>query len=179
MGIFPMDFGGMTPDSQPTVCVALGSNLGNPADTVRRAMGRLESLAASGFRCSSLWESSPVDCPPGSPRFINAAVLLVPHPGETPESFLGQLQNLEREFGRRPKVILNEPRPLDLDLIAWGSEVRNSPTLILPHPRAHQRRFVLEPLAELAPDLLLPGQTVSVQKLLADLPPDPTVRRID
>jgi 2-amino-4-hydroxy-6-hydroxymethyldihydropteridine diphosphokinase len=83
------------------------------------------------------------------------------------------LQELEREFGRRPKQVLNEPRPLDLDLIAFGAETRQAAALVLPHPRAHLRRFVLQPLAEIAPDLVLPGQGKPVLDLLLALPPDP------
>lgn len=77
-----------------------------------------------------------------------------------------------------PKKILNEPRPLDLDLIVFGNEVHNSPELILPHPRAHLRRFVLQPLAEIAPDLILPGQGRSVAELLAELPAGEVIARI-
>ena len=100
---------------------------------------------------------------------MNAAVALTLRPGETPESLLAKLQALEKEFGRRPKVVLNEPRPLDLDLIAFGGEVRNTPELILPHPRAHLRRFVLQPLGEVAPEFVLPGQTRTVAELLQSL----------
>ena len=122
---------------------------------------------------SSLWETTPVDCPPGSPVFVNAVVGLIPRAGETPESLLAKLQGLEQEFGRRPKQVLNEPRPLDLDLIAFGSETRAGKELTLPHPRAHQRRFVLQPLSEIAPDLILPGQKKTVLQLLGELPPAP------
>jgi 2-amino-4-hydroxy-6-hydroxymethyldihydropteridine diphosphokinase len=87
---------------------------------------------------------------------------------------LRKLQALEREFGRKPKQVLNEPRPLDLDLIAFGHELRGTNELILPHPRAHQRRFVLAPLAEIAPQLVLPGQTETVTELLAGLKGDET-----
>ena len=76
--------------------------------------------------------------------------------------------------GRR-RNHLNEPRPLDLDLIAFGTETRDRPELILPHPRAHLRRFVLQPLSEIAPDLILPGQAKSVLDLLCDLPEAETV----
>jgi 2-amino-4-hydroxy-6-hydroxymethyldihydropteridine diphosphokinase len=109
---------------------------------------------------------------------VNAVVALVPRTTETPESLLQKLRALEKEFGRAPKKALNEPRPLDLDLIAFGNEIRNTPELILPHPRAHQRRFVLQPLGEIAAELILPGQTKTVAQLLAQLPPDETVTRI-
>lgn len=160
------------------VLVALGSNLGDSAALLRGAMDRLESLSMAPVRRSSVWTSTPVDCPPGSPVFVNAAVSLAPRPGETPESLLAALQVLESEAGRRPKKVHNEARPLDLDLIAWGGEVRGTPELTLPHPRAHLRRFVLQPLAELAPDLVLPGQSRTVAGLLAGLPPDGAMRRV-
>jgi 2-amino-4-hydroxy-6-hydroxymethyldihydropteridine diphosphokinase len=101
---------------------------------------------------------------------VNAIVGLRLRAGETPESLLAKLQALEKESGRRPKRILNEPRPLDLDLIAFGGKTRTSQELTLPHPRAHQRRFVLQPLSEIAPDLILPGQKKTVLQLLGKLP---------
>ena len=118
-----------------------------------------------------------MDCPPGSPDFLNAVVALTPRKDETPESLLTKLEQLERDFGRRPKEVLNEPRPLDLDLIAFGQERRVTEQLSLPHPRAHLRRFVLQPLSEIAPDFILPGQTETVGELLAHLPADPGVKR--
>ena len=110
--------------------------------------------------------------------FVNTVVILVPLPGETPESLLGKLQTLESEFGRRPKVIHNEPRPLDLDLILFGEEIRRTEKLNLPHPRAHLRRFVLQPLSEIAPDLVFPGQRKTVSALLAELPEGERVKRL-
>jgi 2-amino-4-hydroxy-6-hydroxymethyldihydropteridine diphosphokinase len=149
--------------------VALGSNLGDSARLLVEAMGRLTALAADAPLRSSLWRTTPVDCPPGSPPFLNAVVRFRPRAGETPESLLDALQALEREFGRQPKQVRNEPRPLDLDLIAFGAERRATPVLTLPHPRAHRRRFVLQPLSEIAPDLVLPGQTLAVAALLEGL----------
>jgi 2-amino-4-hydroxy-6-hydroxymethyldihydropteridine diphosphokinase len=163
----------------PLAYVAIGSNLGDPVRNVRAAIARLAELSAAPLRVSSLWRSAPVDCPPGSPPFVNAAVALAPRPGETPESLLAKLQALEREFGRRPKQIANEPRPLDLDLIAFGRETRGAPELTLPHPRAHQRRFVLQPLSEIAPELVLPGQTRTVAQLLAALETQENLERLE
>ncbi len=159
------------------VLVALGSNLGDSAALVLQAMARLEVFCAEPSRRSSLWESAPVDCPPGSPSFVNAAVALVPRTGLTPEALLDGLQALEREFGRRPKAVLNEARPLDLDLIAFGVETRATERLILPHPRAHLRKFVLAPLAEVAPEFVLPGFSARVIDLLAELRTEERVLR--
>jgi 2-amino-4-hydroxy-6-hydroxymethyldihydropteridine diphosphokinase len=158
--------------------IALGSNLGNPTDLVRRAIEQLQLLSDQPLLKSSLWQSTPVDCPPGSPPFVNAVVGLAPRTAETPATLLRQLQKLEKKFGRRPKKILNEPRPLDLDLIAFGSQTMNSPNLILPHPRAHLRRFVLQPLSEIAPDFVFPGQTKTVRQLSRGLKSREVVREL-
>jgi len=158
--------------------VALGSNLGDSQKIILDAMTRLQIFSDEPILKSSLWETSPVDCPADSPKFVNAVVGLVPKKNETPESLLEKLRGLEKEFGRSQKKILNEPRPLDLDLIAFGNEIRNSPELILPHPRAHERRFVLQPLNEIAPELVLPGQSKTISQLLAGLQNHEIVTRL-
>jgi 2-amino-4-hydroxy-6-hydroxymethyldihydropteridine diphosphokinase len=131
-------------------------------------MEQLQNFSDAPLLKSSLLRSAPVDCPPGSPPFVNAVVAFRPRSGETPESLLAKLQQLETTFGRQPKKVMNEPRPLDLDLIALGNEIRSTPALTLPHPRAHQRQFVLEPLSQIAPELVLPGQTKTVAELVKD-----------
>jgi 2-amino-4-hydroxy-6-hydroxymethyldihydropteridine diphosphokinase len=158
--------------------VALGSNLGDSVALLRCAMDRVQEFSTQSLLKSSLWQSTPVDCPRGSPMFVNAVVALTPREGETPGTLLDKLHALELEFGRRPRQVLNEPRPLDLDLIAFGDEVRDTPRLTLPHPRAHLRRFVLEPLNEIAPDLVLPRQTRTVGHLLAGLCTGEVVTRL-
>ena len=159
--------------------VALGSNLDDSRQILAQVIARLQEFSDAPLLKSSFIKTAPVDCPPGSPDFLNAVVGLAPRAGETPESLHAKLQALEKEFGRQPKKVLNEPRLLDLDLIAFGNETRpaapkhgeggNSPELILPHPRAHRRKFVLQPLAEIAPDFVLPGQTKTAAQLLAAL----------
>jgi 2-amino-4-hydroxy-6-hydroxymethyldihydropteridine diphosphokinase len=158
--------------------IALGSNLGDPREILRQAFDRLQELSQTPVRRSSLWRSAPVDCPPGSAEFLNAACALQPFADETPESLLAKLQALERDFGRRPKQVLNEPRPLDLDLIAFGCEVRNTPQLTLPHPRACERAFVVLPLSEVAPRAVLPGQVLSLQELARRLASTRAVQRL-
>ena len=91
---------------------------------------------------------------------------------------LQKLRGLEVECGRLPKQVLNEPRLLDLDLICFGAEIRHTPELTLPHPRAHLRKFVLCPLSEIAPDLILPGQSKTVAQLLKDLRSDEQIKRL-
>jgi len=162
----------------PIAYIALGSNLGDSRDTVLRAMERLQELSTQPLVKSSLLETKPIDCPPGSPNFVNAAVALVPRADETPESLLQKLQALEKEFGRTPKKVLNESRPLDLDLIAYGNEVRSTPKLTLPHPRAHSRQFVLQPLSEIDRELVLPGQDKPVSELLTQLTSAEIVRKL-
>lgn len=159
------------------VFVALGSNLGDSRKTILDALMRLQEFSDKPILKSFLWQTTPVDCPPGSPAFLNAVAGFIPRREETPESFFQKLRELEMEFGRTPKKVLNEARPLDLDLIAFGQETRNTPVLTLPHPRAHLRRFVLQPLCEIAPELILPGQERAVAELLADLPPGELVTR--
>jgi 2-amino-4-hydroxy-6-hydroxymethyldihydropteridine diphosphokinase len=160
----------LLPDYQSCAFISLGSNLGDSLQIIRNAFLALQDLTCEPLLKSSLWQTGPIDCPPGSPLFINAMAGLVQRAGETPESLLAKLQALEIKAGRQHKTVLNEPRLLDLDLIAFGCEIRQTPVLVLPHPRAHQRWFVLQPLVEIAPDLLLPGQTMSVKQLLTRVP---------
>ncbi len=158
----------------PVVFIALGSNRGDSRQIILQALERLQQLSDEPLQRASLWRTAPVECPPGSAPFVNTVVGLRAREGETPESLLGKLQELEKAFGRRPKMILNEPRELDLDLIAFGGLIRNTDCLKLPHPRAHERAFVLAPLAEIAPDLVLPKQTKTVRQLLEQLGPNVT-----
>jgi len=158
--------------------IALGANLGEPLNTFRAVLRLLTAWSPHPLRVSSVWQTPPVHCPAGSPPFFNAVVMLIPGPTETPESLLERLLSLERSFGRQPSSVRNAPRPLDLDLVAFGQEQRHTETLTLPHPRAHLRRFVLQPLSELAPNLILPGQSLTVTQLLEQLPPLPGMHRV-
>ena len=162
----------------PHAFIALGSNLGDSCELIRQAMLELQDFSERPLLKSSLWQTAPVDCPPGSPAFVNAVVGLLPVFGETPESLLEKLQATEKKFNRLPKTVLNEPRTLDLDLIAFAGEIRFTPRLVLPHQRAYQRRFVLQPLSEIAPDLVLPGQKKTVTELLGDLPADESMKKL-
>jgi 2-amino-4-hydroxy-6-hydroxymethyldihydropteridine diphosphokinase len=92
---------------------------------------------------------------------------LTPAPELSAEEFLRELQCIEQQFGRVREGVINAPRPLDLDLLAYGRLIQTTPSLTLPHPRAHLRHFVLQPLQEIAPDYLFPGQKKTVRELLA------------
>jgi 2-amino-4-hydroxy-6-hydroxymethyldihydropteridine diphosphokinase len=147
--------------------VGLGSNLGEREVTLRAAIGRLRGLPdVEVIQVSSFRDTEPggsVD----QPRFLNGAVEL--ETGLTARALLGALLELERAFGRdRTAGPLHGPRTLDLDLLLYGAETIDEPLLNVPHPRLQERRFVLEPLAELDPDLEVPGQG-PVQTLLARL----------
>lgn len=161
----------------PLALIAIGANIGNPVQTVLQVVDRLADLSAGPILRSSLWRTEPVDCPPGTPPFVNAAVAIVPIPDETPESLLKKLLAIENDFGRTRQGH-NAPRTLDLDLIAFGTETRQSADLTLPHPRAQARRFVLQPLAEIVPAFVLPGQKATIAELLATLPGGERIERL-
>ncbi len=149
--------------SLPAVFLGLGANLGDRAAALDRALGL---LGAKGFRVrrmSSLYETEPVGGPPQGP-FLNAVV-----EGETllpPSELLGACLGVEREMGR-VRAERNGPRVIDVDILLYGDVVLESDELVLPHPRFHERRFVLVPLAELAPRLRHPVLRASVLELLA------------
>ena len=147
--------------------VGLGSNLGDRDTTLRAAVGRLAGLPETEVRgVSALRDTEPVGYV-DQPRFLNGAVEL--ETGLAPRALLDALLELERAFGRdRTASVPQGPRTLDLDLLLYGEETIDEPGLDVPHPRLHERRFVLEPLAELDPALVVPGQG-PVQSLLAEL----------
>lgn len=130
--------------------IGIGGNLGDAALTVRQAIERLQPLG--GLRCSSLYRSAPVDAQ--GPDFINAVVEL--QTALSPMELLATLQAIELDFGRQ-RPYRNAPRTLDLDLLLHGDAHMDTQALTLPHPRLHQRAFVLLPLLELAPELQAPG----------------------
>ncbi|HYD74743.1 2-amino-4-hydroxy-6-hydroxymethyldihydropteridine diphosphokinase [Ramlibacter sp.] len=150
-----------------TAYVALGANLGDPRAAVLAAMDRLGTLPHTRVTArSSLWRTAPVGTT--GPDFVNAVVALrttLPAPG-----LLAALQRLELEAGReRPWP--NAPRTLDLDLLLYGEARIASPRLVVPHPRMHERAFVLAPLAEIAPALVPPGALAAMtSQVIARIP---------
>ena len=153
------------------VGIALGSNLEDRSAELDAGIAFLRLLAENHqVRESPRIETAPVDCPPGSPPFLNSvAEIEVDTVFLPPLNLLACLQEFEMERGRSPLHDVNTPRPLDLDIIYYGSERFDQMGLVIPHPRAHLRRFVLEPLSHLRPDLVLPGQTKTVKELLTEL----------
>ena len=149
--------------------VALGSNLGPSKELIHLAIDLLQKHVDARIVTSSLWKTTPMDCPEGSPSFVNAAMALHANSDLDPESLLHTLLSIEAKLGRKRSGIANEPRPMDMDLIACGPHQRNSTLLTLPHPRFHLRPFVLAPLSEVAPDWILPGQEKTIQTLWSDM----------
>jgi 2-amino-4-hydroxy-6-hydroxymethyldihydropteridine diphosphokinase len=147
--------------------VGLGSNLGDCERTLRSAVERLGRLPKTRVvRVSALRETDPVDYV-DQPRFLNGAVELETE--LSPRDLLEALLALELSFGRdRAASPSRGPRTLDLDLLLYGAETIDEPGLEVPHPRLHERRFAVEPLAELDPSLEVPGKG-TVQTLLARL----------
>jgi 2-amino-4-hydroxy-6-hydroxymethyldihydropteridine diphosphokinase len=97
----------------------------------------------------------------------------------SPLELLDRCQTIEQELGRRPKKVVNEARQLDLDIIAFHQETSNTPQLLLPHPRAHERFFVLAPLNDLCPQLVLPGHTRTISEYYEACPADPSATLVE
>jgi 2-amino-4-hydroxy-6-hydroxymethyldihydropteridine diphosphokinase len=159
--------------------VALGANMGDRLENVRRARQALETLAKvrPPLRASAIYETEPVGCEEGAARFLNA-VIEFEYAG-TAHELLRELQEIERQLGRPAAHARNISRTIDLDILYFGSERIAAPDLQVPHARMSTRRFVLVPLAELRPELIVPGQGETVATLLARLPSGPAVVRLE
>ena len=151
----------------PLSYIALGSNLGDRYSTLSAAVRRLR--AEPGLRVvatSEFYETAPVNCPPGSGGFLNAVVAVETE--RDPHELLQLLLRVERQFGR-VRSEPNSPRTLDLDLVFYGDIVIATPELTVPHPRMHERAFVLVPLAEIAPDAVHPVLKKAARELAAEI----------
>ena len=150
-----------------TAYVALGANLGDRNATIRAALERLDAVPGLSVEAvSSLSETDPVGPILDQPSFLNGAARL--EAALTPRELLTALLAVEADLGRVREGPPGGPRPIDLDLLLYGQERLEEPGLTVPHPRLHERRFVLEPLAELEPGLKVPGKG-TVEALLAKL----------
>jgi len=155
--------------------LSLGSNLGDRAGRLREAIGKLSALGKV-TNCSSFYETEPVEFT-NQPEFLNCVVEF-----ETllrPEALLEGILRIEREMGRdRATQPAKGPRIIDIDILLAGDAVVNSEELVLPHPAMHLRRFVLEPLAEIAPDVGHPLLRQTILILLGMLPDGQAVRKV-
>lgn len=185
-GVFFSKSGGVTVDAPEPLCfnraveteayIALGSNLGDRELNLLRAVAEVGRLPGSKVTAlSSFYETSPV----GSVKqdaFYNAVLKL--STGLDPHSLLNHLLRIERKTFKRVRTIHQGPRRMDLDLLLYGDRVINEENLVVPHPRLAERRFVLQPLCEIAPNLLHPLTGKSLYELLASLESDETVVKL-
>jgi len=149
--------------------IALGSNLGDRLENLRGARQRAGDLAdvQPPIFSSAVYETEPIGCEPGAANFLNAVVEF-DYEGD-PMQLLEQLVRIEESLGRKRRHPKNVSRTIDIELLYCGDRQIDNEGLRLPHPRMHLRRFVLQPLVDIRPDLILPKQTKSVADLLAEL----------
>src|ERR1051325_7945705 len=149
--------------------IALGSNLGDRLENLRAARKAVTHLAGDrSLLQSAVYETEAVGCEPGAGKFLNA-VIEIEHDGD-PTALLEELIRIEQSLGRKRDHARNTSRKIDIDILyAEELNVKNE-QLELPHPRLHLRKFVLRPLADIRPDLVLPNQTMTVPALLPDRP---------
>jgi len=157
--------------------VALGSNLGNRLANLRAGHKAITGLAgvAPPFLSSPIYETDPIGCEPGAGKFLNA-VLEFDYNGQ-PADLLERLIGIEESLGRERDHARNVSRQIDIDLLYAGQMRIDTKRLQLPHPRLHLRRFVLQPLADIRAELILPGQTKTVRELLAQVADSGKVER--
>jgi len=142
--------------SAVTAYVGLGANLQDPAAQVRRALDELASIPHSRLLSRSHLYKSPPLGPAGQPDYVNAVAAL--ETTRAPLEFLAELRAIETRHGRQRDGTRWGPRTLDLDILLYGDRVMDTPELTLPHPGLHERAFVLYPLFDVAPELVVPGR---------------------
>lgn len=151
------------------IYLSLGSNLGNREENITKAIQTLDGKIGTLVKCSSLFETSPWGFE-SDHAFINAAAIFSTK--LTPEEILLITENTEKDFGRLQKSINQNynDRTLDIDLLLYNNFILDTEKLILPHPHMHERKFVLEPLAEIAPNVIHPIFKKNILQLLNELP---------
>ena len=162
------------PSPIDVVYIGLGSNLGDRAGNLLLAVRGMMEAGLEITRLSSVYETEPVETF-AQPTFLNMVVEIQGDKLPAPDQLMEALLEIERRMGRRREVPLG-PRNIDLDLLLYGDRLHSTPDLTLPHPRLHQRRFVLEPLAELCPKLIHPTLRRTINQLLAVTTDDSEVR---
>lgn len=153
-----------------TAILSLGSNIEPRTAFIEKAVQELVSLPGTHhLRCSSIYETEPVGVPEAEHGlfFLNAVVML--QTSLSVQTFSTAIHAIEERLGRTRTGVYGAARTLDIDIIAFGDTIMNTPNLTLPHPHAHHRTFVLQPLAELFPDYVLPGHQQTVTQLLNSL----------
>ena len=145
------------------IALSLGGNLGDVAASFDVAVDTLGQSGLCEICRSSLYVTRPVDCVPGTPDFLNAA--LTGYWEGTPEELLYLCKKLEEESGRPLKHARNASRTLDLDIILFGDRIVETPALTIPHPELKNRLFVLDPLVEIAPEWRCPGTDFTLSEL--------------
>jgi 2-amino-4-hydroxy-6-hydroxymethyldihydropteridine diphosphokinase len=156
------------------VFLSLGSNVGDRAANLNDAIGRLAALGQV-VAVSSFYETEPVGFTV-QPWFLNCALKLDTE--KMPRQLIAGILDLEQEMGRR-RAQKNGPRTIDIDILLFGSSIVETKSLTIPHPAMHERRFVLEPLAEIAPDVRHPALKRSIRELRDALPAGQTVRKLN
>lgn len=155
------------------VYLSLGSNVGDRQVQLQDALAKLAAVGRV-VATSSFYETEPVEFT-RQPWFLNCAIAL--ETNKTPEQLMAAILRIEEEMGRR-RVQKKGPRSIDIDILLFGDTIINHPELTIPHPAIQQRRFVLEPLAEIAPELLHPVLKKTIGELLDSLPPGQVVKRL-
>lgn len=153
--------------------IGVGSNEGKRLERISSA---IRALAATPkirvVQMAMIIETEPVGGPP-QPAYLNTVLEL--DTSLEPMELLGTLQRIEQRLGRQPSAQRWSPRPIDLDVLLYDDRVMQQPALCIPHPRMHERRFVLEPLSQVAPEVVHPVLRRAVKELLAEIAPDPAV----
>jgi len=163
----------MAPDMPEYIYyLSLGSNMGDRRGHLHEAIGRLRAVGLFDS-LSSFYETEPVEFTDQS-WFLNCVVAI--KTAEAPEQLMAAILQIEQQMGRQ-RVQRKGPRTIDIDILLCGGEVINTPALTIPHPAMHERRFVLEPLAEIAPEARHPVLKKTVQELLEALPTGQEVRK--